>query len=259
MSSVILAALAYLASWFRSRHAMQLEILALRHQLAVYQNSVKRPQLQSADRYFWAWFSRLWSGWQHTLEIVQPRTVLAWQKKRFGDYWRRLSQSGKPGRPAISKEVIDLIRDMWRSNPTWGSPRIVGELHKIGIEVAKSTVEKYRPKSRKPSSPTWKAFLNNHVQDLVSCDFFTVPTATFRVLFVFIILAHDRRRIVHVNITEHPTAPWTAQQIVEAFPWDEAPRSLLRDRDSIYGEAFQERVSHMGIEEVKIAPRSPWQ
>jgi len=101
--------------------------------------------------------------------------------------------------------------------------------------------------------------LTNHVQDLVSCDFFTVPTATFKVLFVFIILAHDRRCIVHFNITEHPTAQWTAQQIVEAFPWDEAPRYFLRDRDSIYGEAFQERVGHMGIEEVKIAPCSPWQ
>jgi len=148
---------------------------------------------------------------------------------------------------------------MWRSNPTWGSPRIVGELHKIGIDVAKSTVEKYRPKSRKPSSPTWKAFLTNHVKDLVSCDFFIVPTATFKVLFVFIILAHDQRRIVHFNITEHPTAQWTAQQIVDAFPWDTAPRYLLRDRDSIYGAAFQSRVENMGIEEVKIAPQSPWQ
>ena len=148
---------------------------------------------------------------------------------------------------------------MWQSNPTWGSPRIVGELRKLGIEVAKSTVEKYRPKVRKPSSPTWKAFLNNHVQNLVACDFFTVPTATFRVLFVFIILAHKRRRIVHFNITEHPTAQWTAQQIVEAFPWDTAPRYLLRDRDSIYGTAFQSRVKNLGMEEVMIAPRSPWQ
>jgi len=221
--------------------------------------SVARPKLQLTDRLLWVWLSRLWSGWQDALEFVQPRTVIAWQNKRFRDYWRRLSQSGKPGRPPISKEVRELIRDMWNSNPTWGSPRIVGELHKIGIEVAKSTVEKYRPTIRKPSSPTWKAFLHNHVRDLVSCDFFIVPTATFRVLFVFIILAHDRRRIVHFNITEHPTAQWTAQQIVEAFPWDEAPRYFLRDRDSIYGEAFQDRVGHMGIEEVKIAPRSPWQ
>jgi hypothetical protein len=142
---------------------MQLEILALRHQLAVYQHSVKRPQLHAADRLFWAWLARLWSGWQAVLELVQPRTVIAWQKKRFRDYWRRLSESGKPGRPTISKEVRKLIQDMWRSNSTWGSPRIVGELRKLGITVAKSTVEKYRPPVRKPPSPTWKAFLSNHV------------------------------------------------------------------------------------------------
>ena len=163
------------------------------------------------------------------------------------------------GRPAITKEAQELIRDMWRSNPTWGSPRIVGELSKLGINVAKSTVERYRPKWRKPSCPTWKAFLNNHVTDIVACDFFTVPTATFRVLFVFILLAHERRRIVHFNITAHPTAQWTAQQIVDAFPWESAPRYLLRDRDRIYGDHFQQRVGHMGIEEVQIAPRSPWQ
>jgi transposase InsO family protein len=148
---------------------------------------------------------------------------------------------------------------MWQSNPTWGSPRIVGELRKLGIDVAKSTVKKYRPKVRKPSSPTWKVFLHNHVQDLVACDFFTVPTVTCQVLFVFIMLAHERRRIVHVNITEHPTAQWTAQQIVEAFPWETAPRYLLRDRDSIYGTAFESRVKNLEMEEVKIAPHSPWQ
>ena len=127
------------------------------------------------------------------LEFVQPRTVLVWQKKRFRDYWRGLSQKSQPGRPAISKAVRELIRDMWQSNPTWGSPRIVGEFRKLGINVAKSTVEKYRPRVRKPSSPTWKTFLNNHVHDIVACDFFIVPTAIFRVLFVFIMLAHERR------------------------------------------------------------------
>jgi hypothetical protein len=195
-----------LVSRFQSHESLRLENMALRHQLAVYQQTVKRPKLRPANRLFWAWLSRWWPGWRQALTFVRPRTVIAWQKQRFRDYWRRLSHSGKLGRLAISKEVIDLIRDMWRSNPTWGSPRIVGELQKIGINMAKSTVEKYRPRDPKPSSPTWKAFLNNHVKDLGSCDFFTVPTATFKVLFVFIILAHERQRIVHVNITEHPTA-----------------------------------------------------
>ena len=231
----------------------------MRHQVAIYKQSISRPKLQPSDRWLWVWLSRLWPSWRGALEFVQPRTVIAWQKKRFRDYWRRLSQTGKPGRPAISKEVRELIKDMWRANPTWGSPRIVGELRKLGITVAKATVEKYRPRIRKAPSPTWKAFLTNHVKDIVGCDFFTVPTATFRVLFVFLVLAHERRRILHFNITEHPTAQWTAQQIVEAFPWDTAPCYLLRDRDSIYGVAFQSRISNLGIEEVRIAPRSPWQ
>ena len=259
MCPLLSALLTFLMTLLRSRLAVQLEIVALRHQVAVYQRSGSRPRLRATDRLFWVWLSRLWSGWQHALAFVQPRTVIAWQKKRFRDYWRQLSRSGKPGRPPIAKDVIDLIQDMWRSNPTWGSPRIVGELRKLGITVAKSTVEKYRPRVRKPPSPTWKAFLNNHVADIVACDFFTVPTATFHVLFVFILLAHERRRIVHFNITEHPTAPWTAQQIVEAFPWDTAPRYLLRDRDAIYSMAFSVRIKNMGIEHVKIAPRSPWQ
>ena len=259
MPSVISAALAYLASWCQSRHAMQLDILALRHPLAVYQHSVKRPKLQPAERLLWVWLSRLWAGWQQALECVKPGTVIVWQNKRFRDYWRRLSQSGTQSRPMSSQEVRELIQDMWRSNPTWGSPGIVGELQKLGIHVAKSTVEKYRPRQRKPPSPTWKAFLANHVKDIVACDFFTVPTVTFRVLFVFLMLAYERRPMVSFNVTDHPTAQWPAPQIVEAFPWDTAPRYLLRDRDAIYGTELQQRVSHMGIEEVQIAPCSPWQ
>jgi transposase InsO family protein len=193
------------------------------------------------------------------MAFVQPCTVIAWRRQRFRDHWRRLSQRGQPGRPAIPKEVRQLIRDMWRANPTWGSPRIVGELRKLGIDVAKATVETYRVRPPKPPSPTWKTFLKNHVQDLVSLDFFVVPTITHNVLFVLLILAHERRRVVHFNMTEHPTAQWTAQQVVDAFPWDEAPRYLLRDRDRVYGGSFRQRVHNMGIEEVVIAPRSPWQ
>jgi putative transposase len=140
-----------------------MELIALRHQVAVYQQSIPRLQLRPTDRLLWAWLSRLWPRWQQALAFVQPRTIIAWQNKRLRDHWRRLSQRGKPGRPAIAQEVRVLIQDMWQSNPTWGSPRIVGELQKLGIDVAKSTVEKYRPRARKPSSPTWKTFLNNHV------------------------------------------------------------------------------------------------
>jgi transposase InsO family protein len=259
MLPVISALLAFVASLFRSRASLCLEHLALRHQLAVYQQTVHRPHLRPTDRLFWTWVSRLWSDWQSALALVQPCTVIAWQRQRFRDHWRQLSQQGTPGRPRIAKEVRDLIRTMWQANPTWGSPRIVGELRKVGIEVAKSTVEKYRVRPQKPPSPTWKTFLKNHVQDLVALDFFVVPTVTHKVLFVLLILAHERRRVVHFNITEHPTAQWTAQQVIEAFPWDEAPRYLLRDRDQIYSGSFRQRVQHMGIEDVLIAPRSPWQ
>ena len=259
MLSVVSILLASISAWFRSRLSVQIERIALRHQVAVYKQSISRPKLRPTDRLLWVWLSRLWPGWQEVLAFVHPRTVIAWQKKRCRNYWRRLSQSGRPARPAIGKEIRKLIQDMWQSNPTWGSPRIVGELRKLGIDVAKSTVEKYRPKVHKPSSPTWKAFLNNHIQDLVVCDFFIVPTVTCQVLFVCIMLAHERRRIVHFNVTEHPTAQWTAQQIIEAFPWDTAPRYLLRDRDAIYSKHFQQRIKNIGIEEVKIAPRSPWQ
>jgi transposase InsO family protein len=258
MLPVLAALLAFVASLLRSRLSLSLENLALRHQLAVYQYTVTRPRLRPTDRLFWVWLSQLWPGWQEALAFVQPRTVIAWQQKRFRDHWR-LSQQGTPGRPAIAQEVRELIRTMWQANPTWGAPRIVGELHKLGIAVAKSTVEKYRPRVRKPPSPTWKTFLQTHAQDLVALDFFTVPTVTFRVLFVLVILTHERRRVVHFNVTEHPTAVWAGQQVVEAFPWEEAPRYLLRDRDCIYGAAFRQRVKHMSIKEVLIAPRSPWQ
>jgi putative transposase len=259
MVPIISALLSFVASLFRSRASLCLEHLALRHQLVVYKQTVYRPRLRWTDRVLWGWLSRLWRGWLDALIFVQPRTVIAWQRQRFRDHWRQLSQPGTPGRPTLAKEVRDLIRTMWQANPTWGAPRIVGELRKLGIEVAKSTVETYRVRPQKPPSPTWKTFLKNHEQDLVALDFFVVPTVTHKVLFVLLILAHDRRWVVHFNVTEHLTAEWTTQQIIEAFPWDKAPRYLLRDRDRIYGAYFRQRVRHMGIEEVLIAPKSPWQ
>jgi len=170
-----------------------------------------------------------------------------------------LSRQGTVGRPQVAKGIRDLIRKMSEATPTWGSPRIVGELRKLGSEVAKSTVEKYRVRRLKPPSPTWRTFLANHATDLIAIDFFTVATVRFEVLFVLVVLAHDRRRVRHFNITAHPAAAWTAQQIVEAFPWETAPRHLLRDRDGVYGADFRARVASMGIEEVLTAPRSPWQ
>ena len=145
------------------------------------------------------------------------------------------------------------------ANPLWGAPRIHGERLKLGIELSQATVAKYMSRPTKPPSQTWRTFLSNHVKELVSTDFFVVPTISFRVLFVFVVLAHHRRRVLHFNVTAHPTSEWTGQQIAEAFPWDTAPRYLLHDRDLIYGDSFRQRVRGMGTREVLTAPRSPWQ
>jgi len=243
----------------RTRLSLQLEITLLRHQLSVYQFERRRPQILPADRLLWSIVARLWSDWRRALFFVKPRTVVIWQKKRFRDYWWTLSQRGPIGRPRIAPELRQLIRRMWQANPAWGSPRIVAELHKVGIEVAKSTVEKYKPPGERSPSSTWRSFLDLHLKELVAVDFFIVPTATFKVLFVFLVLAHDRRRIVHFNVTEHPTAQWTAQQLVEAFPFDTAPRYLLRDGDGVYGDRVRRRIDSLGIDEVVTAPASPWQ
>jgi putative transposase len=146
---------------------------------------------------------------------------------------------------------------MSQANPLWGAPRIHGELLKLGIAVTQSTVARYLPRPCKPPSQTWRTFLTNHLAQTAAIDFFTVPTATFRVLFVFVVLSHERRRVVHFGVTEHPTQEWTIQQMREAFPWDEAPRYVLRDRDAIYGREFAAMTRNMGMQEVLTAPRSP--
>lgn len=238
---------------------MQLEILALRHQLGVLQRSVKRPKLTPADRLLWAWLCAVWKNWQSSLFVVKASTVIGWHRKGFRLFWAWKVRHGKPGRPTVPNEVRALIRTMSRENALWGAPRIHGELLKLGIDIGETSVSKYMIRRRNPPSQTWRTFLDNHVKTLVSVDFFTVPTIRFQVLYVFLVLAHDRRRILHFGVTSHPTAEWTAQQLREAFPWDTAPRYLLRDRDRIFGADLVTQVKAMGIQQVLSAPRSPWQ
>lgn len=249
---------AFLRVLFRSRASLAAENLALRQQLLVLHRSVKRPKVRRSDRIFWAWLSRLWSPWRSALLIVQPDTVVRWHRHGFRLYWRWKSRK-KLGRPKIDAELRRLIRRLSQENPTWGAPRIWSELLLLGHNVAKCPVAKYMVRQPKPPSQTWRSFLKNHLGQTATIDFFTVPTITFRVLYVFLVLRHDRRRVVHFNVTTSPTAQWTAQQVVEAFPFEEQPRFLWRDRDGIYRLDFQDRVKHMGIEEVLTAPRSPWQ
>src|ERR1700735_5405046 len=233
MSSLFVALFAFVTSSFRTRTALQAEILALRHQLAVFQkNAPLRLRLQRSDRLLWVLLSRWWPGWRCSLHIVGPDTVIAWHRRAFAWYWTRKSRR-RPGRPNVAAEFRHLIREMCQANPLWGAPRIHGELLKLGIDLAQSTVAKYLRRPRKPPSPTWRTFLTNHMEQMASVDFFLVPTATFRLLFVFVVLSHARRRVLHFQVTEHPSHEWTMQQIRAAFPWDHGCRYLLRDRDAI--------------------------
>jgi transposase InsO family protein len=192
---------------------------------------------------------------------VKPDTVVRWHRQGFKLYWTwKSSKSRKGGRPKVEKQIRTLIRRMYRENPTWGVPRIRAELALLGHDVSRSTVWKYIDRSQRPPSPTWRSFLKNHAANIAAIDFFTVPTATFNVLFCFIVLAHSRRRIVHFNVTASPSGDWTGIQVVQAFPYETAPKYLLRDNDKIYkGGRFARTVESMHIEEVRISPRSPWQ
>jgi putative transposase len=256
----MLTLLVSLRDCFRTRVVLQAEIMALRHQLFVLQRSSRgqRLRLRPFDRLFWVWLSRLWTDWRSPLLILKPETVIAWHRKGFRLYWTWKSRH-RQGRPNVSTEIRNLIRKMSVANPRWGAPRIHGELLKLGIEVSQATVAKYIVRHRKPPSQTWRTFLKNHMKTLVSADFFAVPTISFRFLFVFVILGHDRRRPIHFAVTEHPTAEWTARQLLGAFPWDNAPRYLLRDRDGIYGEMFCATAAWLWIREILTAARSPWQ
>jgi len=235
---LVLALLAALRAALRTRSELTLENLALRQQLALLRRRSKRPRFGRLGRLLWVWLSNHWAGWREALHLVRPKTVIHWHRQGFRAFWTWKSRRRQTGRPPVASELADLVRTMALANPLWGAPRIHGELLKLGLDVSQRTVARLMPRRPKPPSQTWRTFLQNHVADLVSVDFFVVPTATFRVLYVFVVLLHHRRQVVHFNVTDSPTAAWTAQQIVEAFPDDSAPRYLLRDRDRIYGGDF---------------------
>src|SRR5262249_12597310 len=241
------------------RALLAAENLALRQQLALLQRSAPRPRFGLRDRLFWVALCRCFGAWRSWLAVAQAATVRRWHRHGLRLFWRCESGGRPPGRPSLARAVRALLRRMARENPTWGAPRIAAELRLLGHDVATSTVSKYLPAGRWPPSPTWKTFLHNHVGSLASVDFCVVPTVTFRLLYVFAVLCHERRRVVHVNVTANPTAAWVAQQLREAFPFGTAPSYLIRDRDSIYGEEVRRCLRSLGVEEVLTAPRSPWQ
>jgi hypothetical protein len=257
MLALISTLFCWLAGRIRSRAELELELIGLRHQVAVLNR--QRPgrlRLCSVDRLVWVWLYQVWPRCLETMVLVKPATVVQWHRQGFRLYWRWRS---RPGRRPVGRETRKLIRQMCLANPLWGAPRIHGELLKLGIEVSQATVAKYMLRRPHSPSPSWRSFLRNQALGIAAIDMFIVPSATFRLLFVMLILAHDRRKIVRFDVTQHPTAGWLSRQVTEAFPWDTAPRFLLRDRDSSYGEVFSKRVEAMGITEVITAARSPWQ
>ena len=231
---------------FADRAALHTEILALRQQVAVLKRKRPRPLLRKADRVFWVILSCLWPGWRHALVIVRPETVIGWQRRGFRLFWTWKSRRGKPGRPPVSREIRYLVRRMSRENTRWGAPRIHGELLKLGFSIPQAAVSKYMVRYPSPPSQSWRTFLTNHADCLASIGFFVVPTATFHLLFGFIVLHHERRQIVHFGVTANPTMAWVAQQIREAFPWGTAPRSPWQNPyvERLIGSVRRECLDH---------------
>ena len=259
MSSLFRLLFGLSLSAFRSRARLIVEIVLLRHQLQIAKRKApKRLHLTGADRLIFVWLYRLWPSLLATIIIVKPETVLRWHRAGFRAFWRWKSRS-RGGRPTISTDVRKLIRQMSLDNHLWGAPRVHGELLKLGIDVAQATVAKYMVRHRGPPSQGWRTFLRNHVSEIVAIDLLTVPTIGFKLLFGLVILKLDRRSLVWMNVTANPTAEWIAHQLTEAFPWEDAPAYLIRDRDASYGRIFVERLRSMGIRDRPIAPRSPWQ
>ena len=251
--------LAVMASPFKSKSRLEAENAALRHQLIVLRRKVQgRVRLTNHDRWFFIQLYRWFPSILHVITVVRPESLVRWHRAGFRCYWRWKSRS-RGGRPQIEAALRALIRRMSVENPLWGAPRIHGELLKLGFEVAQSSVAKYMVKRCGQPSQGWRTFLRNHAPDIAAMDLFVVPTVGFDLLYAFVIIRRSRRELIWINVTAHPTAEWIARQLTEAFPWNEVPRYLMRDRDRIYGAVVMRRIRAMGIRDKPIAPASPWQ
>jgi transposase InsO family protein len=261
MDRLLLLLLGVLRSVCRSRADLMLENAALRHQLAVLMRAGRRPRVTAADRWFWVILRRLWRRWSEVVVFVKPETVVRWHRAGFRLYWNWLSRLGRRGRPRAAAEVRALVRRLATENPTWGAPRIHGELRMLGFHVSERTVSRLMPRREpKPEAvQRWMPFLRNHRDAIAAMDFFVVPTVTFRILYVWFVIEHGRRRIVHFHVTDHPDAAWVVRQLREAFPFDTAPRHLVFDRDGTFSAHVVSTVRSLGTKPIRTAPRSPWQ
>ena len=259
MQSLIELLFGWLASFLRSHRRLRAENVVLRHQLNILgRRAPGRLRLSNVDRLVFVWLYRLCPAVVDAVAIIRPETLIRWHRQGFRAFWRWKSRS-RAGRPAVSAEIRELIREMSRANCLWGAPRIHGELLKLGIEIAQSTVAKYMIKRPRRPGQGWTTFLRNHADGIAAADLFVVPTIGFKLLYGLVILGHGRRRLIHHAVTTHPTAEWIAQQIVEAFAWDQAPEYLVRDRDAVYGEVVKRRLRGLGIRDRPTAPCSPKQ
>src|SRR6201987_74570 len=259
MIGLLCFVLAVLAAPVKSKMRLEAENAVLRHQLTVLRRRLKgRVRLTNNDRWFLVVLYRWFPSILQVLTVILPETLIRSPRSGFRCYWRWKSRP-VGGWPQIEAGMRALIRRMSVENPLWGAPRIHGELLKLGFEVAQSSVAKYMVKRRGPPSQGWRTFLRNHAPDIAAMDLFVVPTIGFDLLYAFVIMRLDRRDLVWINVTANPTAEWVARQITEAFPWDGAPRYMIRDRDRIYGTVVTRRLRAMGIRDKPIAPASPWQ
>jgi putative transposase len=263
MGTFLLAILTYVSAFVISRHRLALEAVALRQQLAVYKRKQPRPKLHRSDRLFWMVLRCVWKNWSEALILVKPATVVAWHRAGYQLFWRWRSRPRRVGRPKVAGEVRHLIRRMKRENPSWGAPRIHGELLLLGFDISEPTVSRYLqrlkriPEENKASQ--WLAFLNNHREAIAAFDFFTVPNLCFRTLYCFFVIEHGRRHILHFNVTLHPTGDWVLQQLREAFPLPCPYRYVLFDNDAKFGNEVLDFLRSSALKPMRTSIRSPWQ
>ena len=246
--------------FLRSRSDTALEVLALRQQVAVLKRKRPRPKLNPLDRLFWTALRHGWSRWTEVLVIVKPDTVIGWHRAGFRLYWRWRSRP-RGGRAKISGEIRALIQRLARENRDWGAPKIHGELQKLGFVVAERSVARYLRRIHRSDDPAsrWLTFLQNHREVIAAFDFFTVPTVTFQLLYCFFVIEHGRRRILHFNVTRHPTAEWVVQQLREAFPEAGPHRYVIFDRDSTFNNEVVTFLKAIGLEPKRTSVQAPWQ
>jgi hypothetical protein len=259
MIALLCIVLAILDAPFKSKGRLEAENAVLRHQLIVLRRKVHgRVRLTDNDRWFFIQLYRWFPSILTVLTIIRPETLVRWPRAGFRCYWRWKFRS-LGGRPQIETDLRALIRRMSVENPLWGAPRLHGELLKLGFEVAQSSVAKYMVRRHRSPSQGWRTFLRNHAPDIAAMDLFVAPTIGFDLLYAFVIVRLDRRDLVWINVTTNPTTEWIARQLTEAFPWNNAPRYVIRDRDRIYGTVVTRRMRAMGIRDKPTAPASPWQ